>query len=44
VLTAPLVFGRLSDHIGRRMVTRSALLVHVAAVVVFLTADGVAAC
>lgn len=41
VLLALLVFGRLSDHIGRRPVLLGAIVVQMAATVAFLAADGV---
>lgn len=41
VLAALLVVGKLSDHIGRRPVVIGALLVQLAALVVFLTATNV---
>jgi MFS family permease len=41
LLTALLVVGALSDHIGRRPVLAGALLVEAGAMVLFLTADGV---
>jgi predicted MFS family arabinose efflux permease len=41
VLAALLTVGRLSDHVGRRPVLLAALAVQVAAMVVFITADGV---
>jgi predicted MFS family arabinose efflux permease len=41
VLAALLVFGRLSDHTGRRPVLLVALTVQAASLVVFTTADGV---
>jgi MFS family permease len=41
VLTALLTVGSLSDHIGRRPVLLAALAVQVAAMLVFVTADGV---
>jgi MFS family permease len=41
VLASLLVFGSLSDHIGRRPVLLVAILVQVAAMVVFATAAGV---
>lgn len=41
VLAALLVFGRLSDHIGRRPVLFAALAVQVAAMIVFATAGDV---
>jgi len=41
VLTALLIVGRLSDHIGRRPVLLAALAVQAATMVVFVTADGV---
>jgi MFS family permease len=40
-LTALLVTGRLSDHIGRRRVVIAALVVQIAGMVVFILADGV---
>ncbi|MGX7671136.1 MFS transporter [Plantactinospora sp. DSM 117369] len=43
VLLALLVFGRLSDHVGRRPVLLVALLVQAAALVVFALAGGVPA-
>jgi MFS family permease len=41
VLTALLVVGRLSDHVGRRPVLLAALAVQAATMLVFVTADGV---
>jgi predicted MFS family arabinose efflux permease len=41
VLTALLIVGRLSDHIGRRPVLLAALAVQAATMAVFITADGV---
>jgi MFS family permease len=41
LLLSLLVFGRLSDHLGRRPVLVAALLTTIAAMVVFLTATGV---
>jgi MFS family permease len=41
VLATLLVFGRLSDHTGRRPVLLAALAVQVVALLVFTTADGV---
>src|ERR1700759_718317 len=41
VLCALLVFGRLSDHIGRKPVLLSAIVVQAASLVVFTTATGV---
>jgi predicted MFS family arabinose efflux permease len=41
VLTALLTVGSLSDHIGRRPVLLAALAVQAAAMLVFVTADGV---
>jgi predicted MFS family arabinose efflux permease len=41
VLTALLIVGRLSDHVGRRPVLLAALAVQVATMIVFITADGV---
>jgi predicted MFS family arabinose efflux permease len=41
VLTALLVVGRLSDHVGRRPVLLAALAVQVVTMVVFVTAHGV---
>ncbi len=41
VLSSLLVFGKLSDHIGRRPVLLVALAVQMATMVVFATADGV---
>ncbi|MFG3658702.1 MFS transporter [Streptomyces sp. NPDC047706] len=41
LLVALLTVGGLSDHIGRRPVLAGALIVEVASMVVFLTADGV---
>ena len=41
LLTALLVVGALSDHIGRRPVLFAALLLQAAAMVIFLLADGV---
>jgi MFS family permease len=41
LLAALLVVGSLSDHIGRRPVLTAALLLHTAAMVLFLVADGV---
>jgi predicted MFS family arabinose efflux permease len=41
VLASLLVFGRLSDHTGRRPVLLAALTVQVISLVVFTTADGV---
>jgi MFS family permease len=41
VLVSLLVLGRLSDHTGRRPVLLTALLGQAAAMVVFVTADGV---
>lgn len=43
VLTALLTFGKLSDHIGRRPVLIAAILAQAVAMVVFVSADGVAA-
>ena len=43
LLGALLVFGRLSDHVGRRPVLISAIAVQAASMLVFATADGVAA-
>ncbi|MEV0719761.1 MFS transporter [Asanoa sp. NPDC050611] len=43
VLVALLIFGRLSDHVGRRPVLFVALLVQAAALVVFALAGGVPA-
>jgi predicted MFS family arabinose efflux permease len=43
LLAALLVAGRLSDHIGRRPVLIAALAVQVVSMLVFATADGVAA-
>jgi MFS family permease len=43
VLVSLLIFGRLSDHIGRRPVLLVALLVQLVALGVFATADGVPA-
>ena len=41
VLTALLIAGRLSDHVGRRPVLLAALAVQIATMVVFVTAHGV---
>jgi MFS family permease len=41
VLTALLIVGRLSDHVGRRPVLLAALAIQVATMVVFATAHGV---
>jgi MFS family permease len=41
LLLALLVFGSVSDHLGRRRVISIALIVNAAACAVFLTADGV---
>ena len=41
VLVALLIFGRLSDHIGRRPVLLSALAIQAISLVVFATASGV---
>jgi MFS family permease len=41
VLTALLVVGRLSDHVGRRPVLLAALAIQVVTMVVFVTAHGV---
>jgi predicted MFS family arabinose efflux permease len=41
VLSSLLVFGKLSDHVGRRPVLLTALVVQVGAMVVFTFADGV---
>ncbi|WP_426570177.1 MFS transporter [Streptomyces canus] len=41
VLLSLLVLGRISDHVGRRPVLLTALLAQAAAMVVFVTADGV---
>ena len=41
VLSSLLVFGKLSDHVGRRPVLFVALAVQIGAMVVFATADGV---
>jgi MFS family permease len=41
LLAALLVVGSLSDHVGRRPVLTVALLVHTAAMALFLVADGV---
>ncbi|WP_165931569.1 MFS transporter [Curtobacterium sp. PhB136] len=41
LLGALLVFGRLSDHIGRRPITIAALLITIASMITFLTAHGV---
>jgi MFS family permease len=41
VLASLLVFGRLSDHIGRRPVLLAAIAVQAATMLVFATADGV---
>lgn len=41
VLVALLVFGKISDHVGRRPVLFVALLAQMAAMVVFVTAGGV---
>jgi predicted MFS family arabinose efflux permease len=41
VLSALLVLGRLSDHVGRRPVLLAALAVQVVSLVLFTTADGV---
>lgn len=41
VLVSLLVFGKISDHVGRRPVLLSALIAQALAVTVFLTADGV---
>ncbi|MEU6322763.1 MFS transporter [Streptomyces sp. NPDC047009] len=43
VLVSLLVFGRISDHVGRRPVLLVALIVQVLAMVVFITAGGVGA-
>ncbi len=43
LLGALLVFGRLSDHVGRRPVLIAAIAVQAASMLVFATADGVAA-
>ncbi|MEO3810311.1 MFS transporter [Sphaerisporangium sp. B11E5] len=43
VLSALLVFGRVSDHVGRRPVLLGALAVQAVAMIVFTTADGVTA-
>ena len=43
VLAALLVFGKLSDHVGRRPVLITAILVQALAMVVFVTATGVPA-
>jgi MFS family permease len=43
VLTALLVLGKLSDHVGRRPVLLTALAVHAGSLVVFVTATGVPA-
>ncbi|WHT23201.1 MFS transporter [Crossiella sp. CA-258035] len=43
VLAALLVLGKLSDHLGRKPVLLVALVVQAAAMLVFATADGVAA-
>lgn len=43
VLVALLVFGRLSDHLGRRPVLLAALVVQAVAMLVFATAGGVTA-
>ncbi|WP_229916918.1 MFS transporter [Streptomyces fructofermentans] len=40
VLASLLVFGKISDHVGRRPVLVAALVVQVLAMVTFLTADG----
>jgi len=42
LLAALLVFGSLSDHLGRRPVIIAALLIDAAAMVLFLLANGVA--
>ena len=41
VLTALLIVGRLSDHIGRRPVLLAALAIQAVTMIVFITADGV---
>ena len=43
VLASLLIFGRLSDHIGRRPVLLAAIAVQAATMLVFATADGVPA-
>ncbi|GGM02881.1 MFS transporter [Nakamurella endophytica] len=43
LLASLLTVGRLSDHVGRRPLLAAALLVDAAAMVVFLSADGVGA-
>ena len=43
VLATLLTFGKISDHIGRRPVLLTTLVVQIAAMVVFATADGVPA-
>lgn len=43
LLGALLVFGRLSDHLGRRPVIAAAIVLEVAAMVLFVVAGGVAA-
>lgn len=43
VLAALLTMGSLSDHVGRRPVLLSALILQAGAMVVFVTADGVSA-
>jgi predicted MFS family arabinose efflux permease len=43
VLAALLTLGKMSDHVGRRPVLLTTLVVQAAAMVVFATADGVAA-
>jgi MFS family permease len=41
VLASLLVFGKLSDHLGRRPVLITAIVVHVSSLVIFVTASGV---
>ncbi|WP_051797099.1 MFS transporter [Catenuloplanes japonicus] len=43
VLLALLLLGRLSDHVGRRPVLLTALTLQVAAMTLFITADGIGA-
>jgi sugar phosphate permease len=43
VLAALLVLGKLSDHVGRRPVLLTALVVHASSLVIFATATGVPA-
>ncbi|MEV6864976.1 MFS transporter [Streptosporangium subroseum] len=43
VLVSLLIFGRISDHLGRRPVLLAALAVQAVAMLVFATADGVTA-